>query len=429
MKISPARVSAFDILLRIETEKAFSSVLLPIYEEKLAANDRALCHELVLGALRRQMYLDKLIEYFAGEKKLDIAVRIALRLGIYQLLYLDKVPTYSAINESVNLVQRAKKTSAKGFVNAILRRVGEGVPAFDFADEIEQISIETSHPRWLIEKWEQSFGIDEARELAVANNTVPRVAFRFSPKGAELETRDLDRSEFVDGCYVAPSLDPELRSMAEAGEIYVQDEASQMVSRYVAELLPDGSSFIDICAAPGGKTTHVAAIGSASLIVAGDLHASRIRTLRSTCARQGLDSVNIVQYDAEVSLPFAEDSFDVVFVDAPCSGTGTIRHNPEIRYFLQSDDFSALASKQRSILENASKVVRPGGRLIYSTCSIEREENEEVCTAFEGADSGFRRISPAVPSRFRTQEGFARTFPHRDNIDGFFIAAFERTAR
>src|SRR5687767_1730805 len=178
MKISPARLAAFEILERIETERAFSSALLPLYEERLEPNDRGLCHELVLGALRRQLYLDKVIEHFAGSKKLDIAVRIALRLGIYQLLFLDKIPAYSALNESVNRVKKAKKVSAMGFVNAILRRASTGPPALKYSDEVERISIETSHPRWLIDKWTADFGAGEAGQIAVSNNVIPRVAFR-----------------------------------------------------------------------------------------------------------------------------------------------------------------------------------------------------------------------------------------------------------
>ena len=179
MKISPARTAAFDVLLRIETEKAFSSHLLAAYEENLSTRDRSLCHELTLGILRRQIYLDRLIDQFSG-KRLDAAVRIALRLGLYQIYFLDKIPHHSAINESVNLAQRAKKTSAKGLVNAVLRRATREPVKFDLADEIEQVSVETSHPAWLLEKWVGEFGWEEMARLAVANNRIPETAFRFT---------------------------------------------------------------------------------------------------------------------------------------------------------------------------------------------------------------------------------------------------------
>ena len=425
MKISPARIAAFEILGQIESDRAFSSVLLPAYEEKLEAKDRGLCHELVLGTLRRQIFLDKTIEEFAGRKKLDTPVRIALRLGIYQILFLDKIPAYSAINESVNLVTRAKKTSAKGLVNAILRRVSERAPKFEYADEIERISVEVSHPRWLIEKWIAEFGQDEAFAIGRANNVVPRTTFRFTRSGNVLDERNaFEESQFVNGCYFVGAGDDRLRAMAAAGEIYFQDEASQLVAQAAASRVR--GSFLDVCAAPGGKTTQVANQLNDNLIVAGDLSTARVELLKATCIRQGVGFVNVLRYDAEGRLPFADKSFDTVLVDAPCTGTGTIRHNPEIRYFLDPEDIPKAGMKQLAILRNASKVVQPGGRIIYSTCSLETEENEAVCVAFESETKEFQRVSPDVPQALLTDRGFARTFPHRDNMDGFLIAEFER---
>ncbi len=419
-------MAAFEILQRMENDRSFSSSLLPIFEERLGATDRGLCHELVLGVLRRQLYLDKLIGNFAGAKKLDSSVRLALRLGIYQLLFLDKIPAYSAINESVNLVQKARKTSAKGFVNAILRRISESVPELDFANDIERISVETSHPAWLIEKWISDFGPADAEQIARANNQIPRIAFRFTGKGdPPAELQDLEPSEFVEGCYFARSIDEQLLELSNNGAIYFQDEASQLVGRLAASSRA-GDRFLDVCASPGGKTTLVASAGASDrLLVAGDYQASRVRLLRETCTRQGAALVKIVQHDAERGLPFADASFDSVLVDAPCSGTGTIRHNPEIRYYLEPEDFGVLALKQRKILLNASKLVRPGGRLIYSTCSLQIEENEEVCEYFLAHTELFVQVHPEVDQRFETGKGWARTFPHRDNMDGFFIAEFQ----
>ncbi|HEX6124023.1 MAG TPA: 16S rRNA (cytosine(967)-C(5))-methyltransferase RsmB [Pyrinomonadaceae bacterium] len=424
MKISPARVAAFEILQRIQTERSFSSVLLPAFEAKLSEVDRGLCHELTLGVLRRQIYLDRLIDHFASAKKLDAAVRVSLRLGIYQLLFLHKIPAYSAINDSVNLVHRARKSSAKGMVNAVLRRISEGVPELEFSDNIERLAVETSHPVWLVEKWIADFGKAEGEAIASANNQLPRIAFRFTNRQSP-PPENLNRSKFVEGCYFAESIDGKLRTAAERGEIYFQDEASQLVGQIVAADI--GSAFLDVCAAPGGKTTQVASrAGSEQLIVAGDLHSFRVRTLRETCERYVAGRVQIARYDAEHALPFADLTFDTVLVDAPCSGTGTIRHNPEIRYFLDPGDFDELSRKQRSILANASKLVRRGGRLIYSTCSLQIEENEDVCTAFLKETGDFAQVTPSVPAEFVTERGFARTFPHRDDTDGFFIAEFRR---
>lgn len=417
MKISPARIAAFEILTKIETEKAFSSVLLPLYEEKLADVDRGLCHEITLGVLRKQLYLDKLIEKLTNGKKLDRSVKVILRIALYQLKFLDRIPAHAAINEAVNLTQRAKKTSAKGFVNAVLRRFTRENIELKFKDVIERISIETSHPRWLIEKWNAEFGSEETEKLAIANNTTPKMNFRFTVKTTDAVKKSLENGE-VDTKY--------LRELAESGKIYFQDEGSELVGKAVA--LKENESFFDVCAAPGSKTTQISnsEFHQTNLFVAGDLYWNRVKVLQENCRKQGARFVNILRYDAENSLPFAEGSFDVVLLDAPCSGTGTIRHNPEIRYFLAEKDFAELSLKQRTILKNASKLVKHGGRMIYSTCSLEMEENEQICREFLAENETFYQLRPAVHENYLTAEDFARTFPQRDNIDGFFIAVFAK---
>lgn len=420
MKISPARTSAFDILLRIEREKAHSSVLLAHREESLTPADRGLCHEVVLGTLRRQMLLDREIDSLTRGKKLDLEVRIAIRLGLYQLRFLAKVPQYSAINESVNLIQRAKKTSAKSLVNAVLRRSTQENVNMVFADEIERISVEQSHPRWLIEKWVTAVGVDEAEMLASSNNTSPPTAFRIIGEITDDANELLSRSrpsEFVDGCYVSP------KGLPRNDAAYYQDEASQMAA--LAVKVPTGGRVLDVCAAPGGKTGLIGQRAAADLLVAGDIHHRRVTFLRENCCKQGA-RVAAVQYDAVLGLPFADETFDSILVDAPCSGTGTIRHNPEIRYFIEPRDLVELQAKQLRILQNASKLVKKGGLLVYSTCSIEREENEDVCERFATDNLDFRKVESEIPPRFITDEGFARTWPPRDAMDGFFIATFRR---
>ena len=421
MRISPARTSAYDILLRIEKEQAYSSALLPTYEERLSDADRGLCHELVLGSLRRQIALDREIDVLSKRRKLDLEVRIALRLGLYQLRWLTKIPSYSSINESVNLVQRAQKTSAKSFVNAVLRKASREVVEFTFADDVERISTGQSHPRWLIEKWATEMGLAEAEKFAAANNEPPRSAFRVVGEQTDELAALLGRSrpsDFVTGCYI--SSEAVLRN----DSVYVQDEASQMTAQAVS--VPKGGKFLDVCAAPGGKTGSIAEHNAgANLIVAGDVHLQRVKFLRENCRRQGVN-VSVLQQNAEMPLPFADLTFDTVLVDAPCSGTGTIRHNPEIRYSLTPSDFLELRDRQLRILQNASHVLKNGGLVVYSTCSVEREENEGVCERFMAGNSAFEKIEPNVPRRFITDEGFARTWPQRDDMDGFFIASFRR---
>lgn len=425
MKISPARIAAFDALFAIETEHVFTSDALPKNEYGLSVVDSALCHEIVLGVLRRQIYLDRLIDIFAKGKSLDAAVRISIRLGVYQILFLDKVPDHAAINESVMLVQRAKKTSAKGFVNAILRRSTRESVEIKFEDELDRVSVETSHPRWLIERWIAEFGAAKAESVAKAHNGVPASGFRLLK---DRETANWNRSEHVEGAYLTDRITPDLRELEAAGEIYFQDYASQMVARAVN--VPTGGMFLDVCASPGGKTGLVAARypNELKLIVAGDISTRRVEFLRENCIRQGVRQVSVVQYDAEVAMPFVDATFDTVFVDAPCSGTGTIRHNPEIRYFLERDDFARFAEKQLRILIQASKMVKQGGALIYSTCSLERGENESVIESFLADNVSFTIVRPEVADRFVTGDGFARTWPDLDQMDGFFIASMRRNS-
>lgn len=396
MNISRARTAAFDILMRIEKDGSFSSALLPQFEEVLSEKDRALCHELTLGVLRRKLYLDAIIDSLSKGKRIDLEIRVSLWLGLFQLIELDRIPAHAAIDESVNLVLRAKKRSAKGFVNAVLRTFQRDplVPQFD--NSIEELCITTSHPQWLVERWIGQFGFEQTEGLCKANNERPVAAFRILQAENGQSGND---------------------------NIYFQDEGSQLVANAV--IAEGGKLVLDVCAAPGGKTTMIAG-GGATRITAGDVHPNRIRLLSETCERLRCTNVDIVRFNATQKFPFSALSFDTVFVDAPCSGTGTIRHNPEIRYSLTYSDIQELSRKQLTILQNASEQVRKGGELVYSTCSLEREENELICEDFVRANPQFTQSEPRVPDRFLTPGGFARTFPQRDQMDGFFIAVFER---
>ncbi len=425
MKISPARRAAFNVLLRIEKEAAYSSVLLPQAEAELGDLDRGLCHELVLGSLRRQIYLDRVIDILANSRKLDIEVRIALRMALYQLYFLDKIPDHAAISESVDLVQFARKTSSKGFVNAILRKATRQRPELTFTDEIDRISVESSHPRWLVEKWTKDHGAERTASLATANNETPPISFRILHPGDEVNVllESSKRSEIIDGCYKTVANATLANELAESGYIYIQDEASQMVAHAVP--VPAGGRFGDLCASPGGKTGLIGKLNPTASISACDIHDSRLRFLAANCRRQDVE-VEIFQCDATGVLPFAPESFDTVLVDAPCSGTGTIRRNPEIRYGLTPDDLVELQNKQLAILNNASKVIKLGGSLVYSTCSLESEEDEDVALAFLKQNPEFTSLNPRVPEQFMTDRGFARTWPDRDAMDGFFVVYFVR---
>jgi 16S rRNA (cytosine967-C5)-methyltransferase len=435
MKITPSRKTAYDILLKIERHQAFSSVLLAQAEDSLNQLDRALAHALTLGTLRKKLYLDRLIEKLSGKKvkKLDLEVLVSIRIGLYQILFLDKIPPSAAVNESVNLVQQAKKSSAKGFVNAILRRATREQinPTENIENEIEKISIATSHPIWLLEKWIKDFGIVETKKLAEINNQTPKSVFRLTAQSDETTTAivskiglEIVESEIVANAWVVSKTNEILRNLANLGKIYFQEESSQLVASLI-NLAPT-ENFWDVCAAPGSKATSIARQNVNSkrphLLIAGDLYFHRLQNLKENCEKVGAQDLQIVGYNAENSVPFADETFDWILVDAPCSGTGTIRHNPEIRYSLKPEDFDELSKKQLKILNNASKTLKTGGRLVYSTCSLEREENEDVVERFLLENKNFQKVLPDLPRQFLTSQDFARTFPTRDQTDGFFIA-------
>ena len=437
--VSPARLAAFDILRKVE-DGAFSSVLLATEGEDLKHVDRALCHELVLGVLRWQLQLDKIIEHYANRRidNLDLSVRLALRLGLYQLRFLSRVPASAAVNESVNLVAHARVRSAQGLVNAVLRRATREPdydPSADTSNAIERIAIETSHPVWLIERWSNSFGLEESREFARANNQTPPSAIRIVNARAiesdvlsklRLAGATVSASTVTEGAWRIFGAQSLLRDLARLGEIYLQDEASQLVAKVVGA--EPEERVLDLCAAPGGKTTQIADLAEGRcFIVASDISARRLKTVTRAVEAQGLNGIRCVVLDAYQPLPFSEGLFDRVLVDAPCSGTGTLRHNPEIRYRISAADIPKLATRQKQFLLNAASVVKPGGRLVYSTCSVETEENEEVVNTFLETTDRFRQVPVSVGSFLLTDSGSARTWPQHQGVDGFFIAAFERT--
>ena len=392
-----------------------------------------------MGVLRRQLWLDRLIDQFSkrAAADLDSPVRLALRLGIYQLRFLSRVPASAAVNESVNLVHRARLRSAAGLVNAVLRRAArerEADPTAGIDDPIELLSVRTSHPRWLIERWIGSFGFEETEEFANANNEVAPLAFRVVRRqSSDAEILEIlsnvgatiTPSAMTPGAYRISGGVQMVQSLAAAGKIYLQDEASQRVASALETISSD--RILDLCAAPGSKTTQIAdLVNDTAITVAGDLYHHRLQTISSLAKQQDLSHVFPVQLDGLESLPFRNSSFQRVLVDAPCSGTGTLRRNPEIRYRISPADIQSLATRQKTVLSNAASVVAKEGRLVYSTCSVEHDENEDVVNSFLENQKDFSLVPLAGNDPIRTVDGTGRTWPHRDGTDGFFIAVLER---
>ncbi|MCS7024063.1 MAG: hypothetical protein NZV14_04645 [Bryobacteraceae bacterium] len=349
--ISPARAAAFDILLRV-ARGAWASELLRNLD--LDERDARLASELVYGVLRRQAQLD----YRVGKPRLDLEVRLALRLGAYQILYLDRIPKHAAVSESVELVKRAKKKSAAGLVNAVLRRLEPG--DHDWPDPATRYSL----PEWLWVRWVAQYGEQTAAQMAEASLRPPEVFVRAPGAAPGLEPTE------VPGCYRALSLPQPYRQ---------QDIGSQWVVTLL-EIKP-GVRLLDLCAAPGNKTATALELGAE--VFACDLHLHRLRDFLAACPR--------VVLDATRPLPFRQ-KFDRILVDAPCSGTGTLARNPEIKWRLRPEDLMDLQRRQVAILRQAREALAPGGRLVYSTCSLEREENEEVVALAGGLAETFQRL-------------------------------------
>jgi 16S rRNA (cytosine967-C5)-methyltransferase len=440
--VSPARRQAYDILLRVEAESAYASVLVAaLSDSDLSREDRALVQEIVLGVLRWRGSLDYFIQRHSGRsiEQLDLPVVIALRIGLFQLRHLSRIPTSAAVNESVNLVKRARKSSAAGLVNAVLRKASmhlDEEAGAGIVDSLQRASVELSHPAWLLERWQAMLGNEEAEQLALADNLPPPAAFRVNTLRAtagevicDLKSQGVFTSEssLVPGAFVVEGGPSRIvNQAARSGLIYIQDQASQLVSTLLGPR--GGHRVLDLCAAPGSKSSHIAALaGDEAWVVACDRYPHRLATLRATCARLGIDSVDSLVLDATRTLPFAESApkFDRVLVDAPCSGTGTLRGNPEIKWRLSAGDLTRLVELQLKLLKRGAQMVAPGGRLVYSTCSIEREENEEVVRCFLESNASFRLINPNARLDLISTDGFVRTFPHKHGCDGFFAAVLE----
>ncbi|MGE0885847.1 MAG: 16S rRNA (cytosine(967)-C(5))-methyltransferase RsmB [Blastocatellales bacterium] len=447
LNISPARAAAFDVLMRVVRQNSFASNLLAAPRfDKLSREDRALLQELTLGVLRWQGRLDFLIERHTRREveKLDLELIIALRLGLYQLLFLSRVPAFAAINESVNLVKEFGKPKASGLANAVLRSAQRELQFTILPSgksQIHRLSVEISHPVWLVKRWIARFGETQAREMALAHNSPPQIAFRFSSKVKPIEETkaDLEWRKIV----IRPSaLTPEafviesgnLSAKSEpvtSGWIYLQDEASQLIARLAAQRSKgDGPArILDLCAAPGSKTTLLASeLSDDSMVVASDIHFHRLRTLKEFSERLSIKNIRAIRLDGERQMPFEPESFDVVLLDAPCSGLGTLQRNPEIKWRIREEKIIELADLQKRLLVNAAEQVKDGGLLVYSVCSTEPEEGEEVISWFRSQHSEFRDLTRERlielgidPAPLLTSSFGARTFTHRQGTESFFF--------
>jgi 16S rRNA (cytosine967-C5)-methyltransferase len=442
--IAPARVAAYETILAVAAGRADLPAALARARARLKdERDRALAGEIATGTLRWQGAFDHIVETFAGRRsaRLDPEVLAILRISIFQLLHLDRVPAAAVVNDAVELAGKAGKRSAAGFVNALLRRVSRERTQLPLPSEppIDLLTITLSHPRWLAERWLARHGAGPAEAWARFNNSPAPLTLRantlrttrdalaeaLAAAGVQTET-----ARFAGQGLIVRSGNPLLTPLAHTGAFFVQDETSQLVGEFVSA--SRGERILDTCASPGGKTTQMAAaMDDTGSIVAADMRDRRLALLSRTIKESGAQRVRVVQANARALPPFL-DIFDAVLVDAPCSGLGTIRRDPDVRWRRSEADFQGLAEAQRAMLAQAASVVRPGGRLIYSTCSSEPEENEDVVRDFLAAHSGFERARPAAFERrpelaaLLDGDGALKTLPFRDGLEGFYAAMLVR---
>jgi len=448
MKNSPRRF-AVEILNRIDEAAAYAEPLLnAALSGRALANphDRGLLTELVYGTLRIRGRLDWIIDqlYRGDVAALETGVRNILRTGLYQLWYTDRIPPFAAVNEAVGI---ARKTcpAASGLVNALLRtalRKKDAIAWPDMAkDPGKAISVIHSHPRWLVERWLDEFGIDETIALCRSNNAVPPLALRVNSLKASRE--QVVAALAREGLTVEPTaFSPDgllLASPAACfretiswreGLIRIQDEASQLIALLLSP--EPGESLLDLCAGTGGKTLHMATLmENRGSITAVDLRTDKLRQLQEEAGRLGVTIVETQTADAMAPPETFQGRFDMVLLDAPCSGLGTLRRNPEIRWRLAPVDIEKCSRIQRRLLQSAADCVRPGGRLVYGVCTVTPEENEVVIEDLLKDRPDFSLIKPpiagGIPPELIDPAGFFRTSPHRHNMDGFFAAVLAHT--
>jgi 16S rRNA (cytosine967-C5)-methyltransferase len=427
-----ARAVAHDVLLRVMTTDAFADVLLAHRLDALPAADRALATELVYGTLAWQGRLDHhLARLVTGStSRLEPPVRVALRMGLYQLLFLDRVPAYAAVDASVRLAQ-ASGRGAAGLVNAVLRRAArEGRDAAvrpdASADPIGRLAVAWSHPRWLVEQLAGEIGMDQLPALLAAHNRRGPIAVRVHPPGGRealavalaAHGLQVEPSRWAPDGLVVPRGAGRLRGLEAfgAGRCAFQSEASQLVTRLL-DIAP-GAAVLDACAAPGGKTTYAAALGAR--VTALDPHAAGLRRIADEAARLGITTIHRAVADAR--RPPLRGPFDAVLVDAPCSGLGTLRRHPELRWRRRPDDLARLATLQSALLSGVAPLVGSGGVLVYAVCSPMRIETDDVVAAFLADHPRFTRdpVGSLAPPDLVTPDGALRTWPHRHDLDAFF---------
>jgi 16S rRNA (cytosine967-C5)-methyltransferase len=429
-------MATFTILLRVERESAYAVELLHSSQlDRLSSIDRNLAHEIVMGVLRWRSLLDSAFLGLISVplKKFDLEVMTALRMGAYQLAFLDRMPAHAVVNETVELVKKSRKRSAAGLVNAVMRKLEQN--RRNLVPHGQDLARDYAHPEWLVQRWTAQFSWEKAEKICTYDQKIPPTVLRLGNVADEDALR-AEGIELVPGALMANariviSGDVTRSKLFREAQIAIQDEGSQLVAAMVGK----GKRILDCCAAPGGKTAALATALPEAEIFAAELYPHRTRLLRNLAPQK---NVHVITADAR-QLPFGAE-FDHVLADVPCSGTGTLARNPEIKWRLAAKDLADLQARQIAILSSALKHVAPEGRLVYATCSLEPEENEHVVMAALKAVRDFEVVSArevlldlrrAGALRWKdveslVQNDFLRTIPGVHPCDGFFAAVLAR---
>ncbi|MDD5712590.1 MAG: 16S rRNA (cytosine(967)-C(5))-methyltransferase RsmB [Smithellaceae bacterium] len=444
MTASP-RAAAVDILNKIEAGKGFAEPLLNGFLSSgtvTNADDRGLVTELVYGTLRMRGTLDWVIaQLYRGRfEAMETGLKNVLRTAVYQLYFSDRIPAFAAVDEAVKITKKLYP-GREALVNGLLRNVDRRKHDITFPDKEKDpvlfCSIFHSHPLWLVRRWTGLFGVEETIALCRANNCIPPLAVRANRLKAErddiigcLQRNGLDchPTDFSPDGIVITTRGGALKDkiMHQEGLIHVQDEASQLISHLLSPRT--GDVVLDLCAGTGGKSTHLAELmGNRGRIVAVDINTQKLAALTETAQRMGVTIIETVAGDATLDLGTEyHNAFDRVLVDAPCSGLGTLRRNPEIKWRLQQENLATFPLLQSKILQAAAPYVKSGGRLVYATCSIMPEENEQVVDDFLSRRRDFEIVAAPAPPNMVDSRGFFHTYPHQHGTDGFFGAVLRR---
>lgn len=432
------REAALSILMAVEKNQAYSNLLLHNTIEKhgIDSKDRSLLTEITYGTLQHKMTLDFYLEPFL-RGKVEGWVKQLLRLSLYQLVYLSRVPAHAVVNEAVEIAKRRGHKGIASMVNGVLRSVQrQGVRSLDeITDPIERLSIETSHPVWMIKDWMREYGLDKTREMAFENNRAPVQTIRVNTVKTDVETvmellkedgLKVERSRNVPECLYVTNGQAVRTKAFEEGLITIQDESS-MLPAYALKVEP-GMRVLDMCAAPGGKSTHIAEkMKNRGEIISLDLHEHKVKLIRENADRLGLSIIQAETADGrKAGEQFGQASFDRILVDAPCSGLGVIRRKPDIKYTKTEQDAKSLQKIQLELLEEAYSLLKPGGILVYSTCTVEATENREVSNKFMDKYPDMKPVEDLLPHFPHT--GSIQVLPQDFGSDGFYIAAFEKSS-